>query len=171
MGVTSFDIARLTGIPDRTIRHWQLQGIVPKSPEMIDALKAIIVHYQKSLESSSRKENKGALYEEEVRLTKARADKVELEVAEKEGILIKTDEVVKVWSDYILACRAKMLSIPAKLAYELAGEDNPLAVEGILREVIDQSLGELAEEAFVKGATTTNSDGDGVSPAAEVVAE
>jgi len=80
-------------------------------------------------------------------------------------------EVVKVWSDYILACRAKLLSIPTKLAYELAGESDPLAIESILREVIDESLGELARPEFEGSPTATSADGDGVSATAEVDAE
>lgn len=167
--LTSFEIAKQTGIPDRTIRYWQAQGIVPKSGEMLEILTAIIAHYQK--ENSSNKEKKGALYEEEVRLTRARADKIELEVAEKEGTLIKVSEVVKVWSDYILACRAKLLSVPTKLAYELAGESDPLAIESILREVIDESLRELARTEFEGSPTATNADGDGVSATAEIDVE
>lgn len=165
---TSFEIAKQTGIPDRTIRYWQAQGIVPKSGEMLEILTAII-HYQK--ENSSNKEKKGALYEEEVRLTRARADKVELEVAEKKGTLIKVSEVVKVWGNYILACRAKLLSVPTKLAYELAGESDPLAIESMLREVIDESLGELGRPEFDESPTATNANGDGVSATAEVDAE
>lgn len=166
--LSSRDIANHTGLSDRTIREWHARGILPKTDDLTTAVRGIVAYLK---DEKEKKPDKNSLYLEEVRLTKARADKVELEIAEKEATLISATEVVKLWSDYILACRAKLLSIPTKLAYELAGEQNPIAIEGILREVIDESLGELAEESFVRGATATNSDGDGLSPATAVDAE
>jgi phage terminase Nu1 subunit (DNA packaging protein) len=162
-------VAKFTGLSDRTIRDWQAREIIPRGEDLGEIVRGIIAYYR-SAEQTKKRESEPAktnLYLERTRLTKAQADTVELELAEKDGTLVDATEVVKVWSDYILAARAKLLGIPTKLAYELASIANPLEIEGILREVIDEALLELAREDFAIGATTVSEDGECVSPTTE----
>lgn len=87
--------------------------------------------------------------EDEERLIKARADKVELEVELKRGDLIPAGDVEKEWVSMALSFRNKILALPTSLAQELADETNPRAVEKILKDSIFEALSELAmrEEA------------------------
>jgi phage terminase Nu1 subunit (DNA packaging protein) len=165
---TSIEIAKFTGLSDRTVRDWQSKEIVPRgdSADMATIVRAIIAELKRQKEEKKGENpDKTSLYAEEVRLTRARADKVELEIAEKAGTLVSGEEVVKIWAGYIHACRARLLSLPTKLAAELAGTPDPIAVEGILKIVIDEALEELGSEDFVIGSRPTEADGDGVQAA------
>lgn len=148
--MNSKELSLLTGISDRTIRDWQSKGIVPKSDTdnlpLADYIKAIVNHLKAQAEEAKAKEaEEGELYAEKVRLTRAQADKVELEIAEREGELVNARETVLAWSKFILACRSRLLGMPAKLAYELAGVTVPTLAEEILKEAVDEALEELGD--------------------------
>lgn len=167
--MNSKELSQLTGISDRTIRDWQAKEIVPKPDRdnlpLSEYIKAIVSHLKQQAEEAKNKEaDEGELYQEKVRLTRAQADKVELEIAEKEGDLVNAREIILAWSKYILACRSRMLGMPAKLAYELAGVSVPTLVEEILREAIDEALEELGD---VERMGITEENGDGIPSTTE----
>lgn len=172
MAVNSRQISDHVGIPDRTIRDWQTKGVLPKPcPDLVAAVQAILNHYKNELQTVraevSAKEGE-ELYQERVRLTRAQADERELAVAEQEGRLVDAQQVVHAWSNYILACRSRLLGMPTKLAYELAGISEPAIAEQILSEAIDEALYELGGEKFVDCLGPVATDGDGISTASEV---
>ncbi len=81
---------------------------------------------------------------EKTRLTQAQANREELLVAEKKGELTNTEEIYNQFSGLVLACRAKLLSLPTKMAYELLEIDNPNIIKNKLELTIDEALKELA---------------------------
>lgn len=163
--LSSKEIQALTGISDRTIRDWQSKGIIPKSESLQVVISAIVVHLKKQVEEAKNKETKeDELYLEKVRLTRAQADKVELEIAEREGELVDGRETVLAWSSYILACRSRLLGMPTKLAHELAGVTVPTLVEQILKEAVDEALEELGD---VEGLGITSGDSESVQATTE----
>jgi phage terminase Nu1 subunit (DNA packaging protein) len=89
--------------------------------------------------------------EDEERLIRARADKVELDIALKKQDLVPVKDVESEWVSMTLSFRNKMLSLPTALAQELADEMNPKEIEVILKRSISEALTELtlAEEASV----------------------
>jgi phage terminase Nu1 subunit (DNA packaging protein) len=92
-----------------------------------------------------REEHKGgALEAEQVRLTKVRADKLELELLEKERQLVPVDEVKKLWKAAVMAAKARLLAIPASKAPTLALLGEPAEVEEVLTRAIDDALAELS---------------------------
>jgi phage terminase Nu1 subunit (DNA packaging protein) len=86
----------------------------------------------------------GALEAEQIRLTKVRADKLELELLEKERELVPVDEVKKLWKAAVMAAKARLLSIPPSLAPTLALLGEASEVEEVLTRAIDDALGELS---------------------------
>lgn len=84
--------------------------------------------------------------DDELRLTRARADKVELEVAAKKGELIPLREVEREWVAMTLSFRNKMLAIPTAMATLLADMDKPAEIAATLKRVIDEALEELSIE-------------------------
>lgn len=85
--------------------------------------------------------------EENAKLTKAKRELAELELAEEEGQLHRTEDLVKVWGDAIMGCRQRILAIPVKAAPAIAlkfGLSDVATIEGILRELCDEALSELA---------------------------
>ena len=57
--------------------------------------------------------------------------------------MVAADQVKQVWDNHNANCKAKLLSIPAKLALELSGIEEPELIQVRLTEVIDEALMEL----------------------------
>ena len=74
------------------------------------------IRYLRSL-SKGRNTSSGDLNDERTRLTKAQADRAELELQEKENELISTDVIKTIWSDYVANVRSKLLALPSKLGH------------------------------------------------------
>lgn len=151
--LTSKQIGQHCGVPERTIRDWQAKSIVPKSDDLSASVQAIIAYYKTQLENtrSSGSDDGDELHFEKVRLTRAQAAKVEMEIAIKEGAFVSAFQVELVWSKYISACRARLLSLPTRVALELSQISNPTLIQQLLREAVDESLFELGGEQFVDG--------------------
>ena len=84
----------------------------------------------------------------EVDKEKAIARLKNLEADQKEGKLVAAEQVKQAWDNQNANCKAKFLSLPAKLALELSGIEEPEVIQVRLTEVIDEALMELAEGMF-----------------------
>ena len=66
----------------------------------------------------------------------------ELKVRQTEGELIRTTDVLRVWSDVAGAFKAKLLSLPTRMALRLTHQDDPEDVramlDGEIRNVIEE---------------------------------
>lgn len=142
---TSAVLAELTGIPGRTLREWRNQGILPQpDAPMEEQITAIVYYLRQQALRSKDPEEQGELYQEQVRLTKARADRTELEIAQIEEDLVNGEEVAAVWMQYVGACRARLLAIPSRLTPELAVIIDPIEINELLSNAIDEALIELS---------------------------
>lgn len=144
MNLTSRQIGDFAGVPERTIRDWQLKGIVPETEDMAVAVRAIVLHFKASKDRRETEDHsEDQLYNEKVRLTQLQADKLFLDIQVREKELVNAVEVELAWSNYIMSCRSRLLGMPARLAYELAGLDNPNTVQQNLQMAVDEALIEL----------------------------
>ena len=91
--------------------------------------------------------NSGDLNEERTRLTKAQADRAELELQEKEGVLISSDVIKTIWSDYVANVRSKLLALPSKLGHLTQAAESYAEAEAIIKEAVYECLEELSEDA------------------------
>lgn len=86
---------------------------------------------------------------EQYRYEKARADKIELEVREREGLLVPVLNVAKVVGSEYANVRTRLLSISSRCAKDLSLESDPVAVQRRLDEEVNEALAELsADEKF-----------------------
>lgn len=162
--LTSRQIGQHCGIPERTIRDWQSKGIVPKCTDYAVAVQAIVTHYKRQIEEIAESSgDEDALTAEKIRLTRAQANKVELELAVRQGELVEAHATVMAWSRYILSCRSRLLGLPSKVAYELAGISNPVLIQQILQAVVDEAIAELGSGEFIECLEAPEADGDGIS--------
>lgn len=81
---------------------------------------------------------------EQVRLTRVRADKLELEMKERERKLIPIEEVESLWVSVTLAAKARLLAIPAALAPTLALTADAADIQDTLEKALDDALSELS---------------------------
>mgnify|MGYP003111865313 FL=1 len=96
--------------------------------------------------------NSGDLNEERTRLTKAQADRAELELQEKEADLISSDTIKTVWSDYVSNVRSKLLALPSKLGHLTQAAETYAEAEAIIKEAVYECLEELSEDATTKAS-------------------
>jgi phage terminase Nu1 subunit (DNA packaging protein) len=89
-------------------------------------------------------EDKGDWNTERTRLTRAKADMAEMQTAILKGTVHEAKAVEAVWTDHLLACRAKLLSMPKKLAPRVHGVERLPAIETELEAAITEALNELA---------------------------
>jgi phage terminase Nu1 subunit (DNA packaging protein) len=139
-------IAKLFGLTERRVQQLAQEGIIPKPEknqyELVGSVRSYIDYLQQ------RAFGKGAVPQdthlERARLLKAQADMAEIELAERTGSLVTVERVEADWTDMVAACRAKMLSIPTKTAYQIAHLENPQEIEKFLKRTIYEALGEMA---------------------------
>ena len=81
--------------------------------------------------------------DERARLTHHQANIAALDEREKSGELVRRDDVVAEVSESIANCRAKLLTIPTKLASVVIGLDDVQSVRGALQAGIHEALDEL----------------------------
>lgn len=74
----------------------------------------------------------------------ADAEIAEMELAQLRLKLCNTEDVIKAWADVLNACRAKMLSLPTKLAPIIATEDDAAVIKQMLEDQIYEALNELS---------------------------
>lgn len=74
----------------------------------------------------------------------ADAEIAEMELAQLRLKLCNTEDVVKAWADVLNACRAKMLSLPTKIAPIVATEDDAGVIKQVIEDQIYEALNELS---------------------------
>lgn len=109
---------------------------------------------------------------ERTRLTKAQADKTELEVAELRAELVRVPLVETHWQAMIAAMRARLVGLPSKIAPQVAGPDDLTRVQDMIQAGVYEALAEIAGDAFpddVRRRIILAADGrnDGSEAAAE----
>lgn len=93
-------------------------------------------------------DNGNELDRERTRLTKAQADKTELEVAELRAELVRAPLIEQHWQAMVAAMRAKVVAIPSKVAPQVAGPDDLNRVQELMQAVVFEALAEIAGDAF-----------------------
>ena len=112
----------------------------------VDDCRVRYIRYLRSL-SKGKTTGSGDLNEERTRLTKAQADRAELELQEKEGELISTDLIKTIWSDYVANVRSKLLALPSKLGHLTQASETYAEAEAVIKEAIYECLEELSDDA------------------------
>ena len=88
-------------------------------------------------------------YEQErARLTKAQADRTELEARELMGEMVRVDVISAEWAKMIGAMRQRLLSIPTKAAPRARGAESDIQAAALLESEILDALGELSDDGI-----------------------
>lgn len=110
---------------------------------------------------------------ERTRLTKAQADKTELEVSELRAELIPATKIETHWQAMIAAMRARLVGLPSKIAPQVAGPDDLTRVQDMIQAGVYEALAEIAGDAFPDDVRrrivlATDGHGSGSEAAAEI---
>lgn len=85
---------------------------------------------------------------ERARLTKAQADKTELEAAELAGALVRVEDVEAEWSRLLGASRARLLSLPTKAAPRARVAVNDEEAAALIEAEVIEALQELSTDGI-----------------------
>ncbi len=138
MKVTALEAADFLGLPERTFYRFVEQGIIPKVDDGEYVLGEVSKAYW-----LSQFEGKG-LTVAKTRLTMAKAELKELELAEEKGKFVRASIIEKTWANNVSNAKSKLLAIPSKISRELVGQDEKI-IEAKLKREIYEALRELAE--------------------------
>ena len=155
-------IAKLFGVSERRVQQYAQDGIIPKPVkgqyELVACVRGLINYLQQRAFGQGVAPQDTHL--ERARLLKAQADMAEIELAERTGKLVTVERVETDWAEMVTACRAKMLSIPTKTAYQIAHLENPQEIEKFLKRIIYEALAEMAAHDSDEDISADDEDGD-----------
>jgi phage terminase Nu1 subunit (DNA packaging protein) len=146
--VSGMELAILTGSTWRTCKkRMEEAGVKPLTREgtadIYDSAVALAAIY-----AEPTRKDVLDLSAERARLASAQANKTELEVAELKGEMVRREEITTHWSAMISAMRAKLLSLPSKMANQVATPAKAKEAEAKLREQVHQALEEISNDEF-----------------------
>jgi phage terminase Nu1 subunit (DNA packaging protein) len=147
--VSQKEIAEYLGITTRTIREYQEKGIIEKTKSGQYDLKGCIqkvVEHLRGAAAGRKNEASGTIIDEQkIRIVTAQADKIERENDVALGKLLDCKEV-EIGIIYTLAnLRTKLLSVPSKIAPEIASLKKTNECFELLTDLVHEVLSELAE--------------------------
>lgn len=137
-------IAEYLDISIRRINQLVKKGVLPKQRgEEYDLLKCVhgYIHYLRDLAQGKGEQT---LTDERTRLAGAQADLKELEIEQRQGELVSTDWVVQAYGRVFEGFRARMLSIPVKLAPKVYSADSMALAKDRIETEINAALAELS---------------------------
>lgn len=82
---------------------------------------------------------------EEMRLLSAKADLQEIDLASKRGELVAIADVEKQMTDLVITTKARILTVPARVAPEILGEQSRVMVQAKIEKSLKEALSHLAE--------------------------
>jgi len=84
------------------------------------------------------------LTHERAKLARLQQQKIGFEIEELRGSLIRIDAVIEHWRGKIAACRAKLLSLPSRLAAQVAAPSKLVEAQERAQALVYEALNELA---------------------------
>ncbi len=143
--VTCDALATMLGLSARRIQQLAKDDIVKKNERGRYLLIQSIQGYVEFIKIGGYDVSPHDLKRQKVRLTKANADRAEMEAAVMKGSLIPNEVVKAFWAEMVTAFKSSALSLPVKLAPQISGESNLDSVKAILTRGIHESLQEIAD--------------------------
>lgn len=89
---------------------------------------------------------------ERARLTHEQANKVELEVAELRGELVRSSEVGPYWADMVASMRSKLIGTPPNIAALIADPVARAKVQAQAESLVYQALAEIEKDGLPSAA-------------------
>ncbi len=117
-------------------------GTIPKPDNGFWNLAACANAYIKYLQGRAGTEKRDYAVER-TRLTKAQADKVEMEIKVLAGELLPSSLVESIWSKMTSAARQRLLAVPYRMAQAALSAESFQAIEAAAADLIREALNEL----------------------------
>ncbi|CAN0443376.1 unnamed protein product [Phaeothamnion confervicola] len=146
--------AKLLGISERRFRELISEGVIPAADKSEYDIEVIVPAYCANIREVAAGrgggEGQAVKSNEDARLLRARADKAEMERDEMRGSLVPVDQIAGAVHSAIIIMKTRLGAVPAKVAPLVAGMKSIPAVERVIRDNIEETLGELAKVEVLK---------------------
>ena len=158
-------ICRLLDLTPQRINQLAKEGVIPKLERGKYELVPVVRAYIQFLRMGNLKRD---LPEDDytthrMRLTRAKADIMEMEKAQMEEKLIPASDIETAWIEATTNMRAKLLSLPTKAAAEVFSAESISEVKNLLKEQIYEALNELENvEVHVHNPVLSSDTEDGI---------
>jgi terminase small subunit / prophage DNA-packing protein len=157
MQLTKGDLARFFDVALPTVTSWVRKGCpyVEKGSKskawIFDT--AAVAGWREEQAAQNAVGDTASLDIEEARRRKlaAEAAMVELDLAKRRGEVIEIEEVAGVVGDDYANVRAKLLSLPTKLAPQLIGIEDPAECKALIERGVSEALEELTADGIYSG--------------------
>lgn len=138
-------ICKLLDLTPQRVNQLAKEGVIPKVErgryELVPVVRAYIQYLRMGNLKRDLPEDDYTTHR--MRLTRAKADIMEMEKAQMEEKLIPAEDIETAWLEATTNMRAKMLSLPTKTAAEVFAAESISEVKNILKEQIYEALTEL----------------------------
>ena len=143
-------LASILDISDRRVRQLVEEGVIDKVKtgtfELIPTVRKYILHIKvKNDNKSDEGSRDNALLAEKTMHERAKRKIAELELAQMEGNLHDAEDIEREMTKMLAAFRARILSIPSKLAPKLIAQTEIAVIEDALQDEVHNALLELSE--------------------------
>lgn len=135
-------LARLLNLSIPQCYNLANSGTIPKPDDGVWDITRCAHQYIKYLQGRAGTEKRDYAVER-TRLTKAQADKVEMEIQVLAGELLPATLVESVWARMTAAARQRLLAIPYRMATAALAAENFHAIETAAVDLITEALNEL----------------------------
>jgi phage terminase Nu1 subunit (DNA packaging protein) len=154
------------GVSDRTVRRLVQEGIIVKVKngqyDLVDCTNRYIKHIQEkqSLMDKDTAKLEQELLVEKVLLERAKKRKLEIVVAEMEGVMHRAEDIEKLWTGTVTNFKSRIRALPSKIAPQVQITSDLKEIISILRREIDETLLELSEYSADRFHKTVKDDPD-----------
>ena len=153
--LTTTELARLLGFTSERVRQLEDEGIIKsishagrKHYKAIPNLVAYINHLREQVEGKASADILEDIAKQDYRYKKSRADKIELEVKELQGMMHRAEDVELITSDMIATIRAGILALPGRLAVDAAEARTAAEASAVIKEGVDDLLNNMSRYKY-----------------------
>lgn len=151
------DLARAWGVSLPTVGAWVKRGCPyiskggPGKPWIFNTSEVAAWREEQAAQAALGETQSLDIEEARRRKLAAEAALAELDVAKRRGEVIEIEEVARVIGDDYANVRAKLLSIPTKLAPQLLGVEETAEIKGLIERALTEALEELTADGIYSG--------------------
>jgi phage terminase Nu1 subunit (DNA packaging protein) len=143
-------LAKILDVTDRRVRQLVDEGIINKvkngSYELIPTLKKYLLYIKTKSDNQIDNSHSEKDYQiEKTMHERAKRKIAELDLAQMQGKLHDATDIEREMTKMLAAFRAKILSIPSKIAPQLIAQSEISIIESILETEVYNALSELSE--------------------------
>lgn len=142
MLVNAKTMAKIMDLSERRVNQLVAEKVVNKDEDGQFNVMQVILDYYKNKAGIGP----GINYDQEhALLEKVKREMAEIELAELKNEVHRADDIKNVLGGMIIACRNKLLAMPAGVAIKLVGQKNASVIIDILTKEVKIALTELSE--------------------------